>query len=167
MKHASHKSSRPQLQIEEMSAEHLFLSYFFTTKLTWSSARELDDFVASWENALLQCRSKLKDSDYEKASRFSTPDKLLDDIKQRKSLKPWLSQALSDVRPTVRMIQNTSSIFLTSMQPKKIEIGMIYLLIYLIIEVGLFHGEIMSQCLSTECSFRSTRRSDGLRYRQC
>ena len=102
----------------------------------WS--REITDFAASWEDALHQCREKLNDADYNKAVQFSTPEKLLDDLKIKelgKGAKPWLASALSDVRPAIRMIQSTSAIFLGAMSPRKIEMSMVYILLHLLIEV--------------------------------
>ncbi|MCJ1413638.1 hypothetical protein MMC19_007760, partial [Ptychographa xylographoides] len=119
--------------------------YVCTPATSDISDNELADYVASWEDAIRQCRGKLSQKDYDQALQFSTPEKLLEDLKARERTKtsrtPWLSSLYIEMAPTVRMLEKTSAIFLMAMRPKRIETSMIYVLFYVIIELSLQDGQ--------------------------
>jgi len=101
-----------------------------------SGNRELADLVATWEDAIYQCKHKLNHKDYQKALQFSTPEKFLDDLsgraKETSKTKLWLSHLDIGMSPTV------SAIFVAAMQLKAIETRILFVLFYVIIEVGEF-----------------------------
>jgi hypothetical protein len=95
-------------------------------------SEEDEDFImSSWEDAMEQCRRTLTSYDFAEVQRFTTPDKLAKDMKDKESSRPNFRV----LRRPLSQLKSFFGFFLIAMQPRNLEGYMFWGLFYLLIDV--------------------------------
>ncbi|KAI1378147.1 hypothetical protein F4677DRAFT_414521 [Hypoxylon crocopeplum] len=100
-------------------------------------------FVQKWNEALEQCLSTLNEADQEMVRGFGSPKALLEDLNRKaqaraqKGIVSPISQALADLKLQLSHVERVSHILLVAMRPNSIELGLLWGILYLMIELSL------------------------------